>query len=172
MLKEEIKKQRIQAMKDKNEEKKNILSVALGEIELVETREGSITEERCQKILRKMIENNKQTIDEIGKRTINQTSDTTADQRFTQFFTLKLENTILEELLPQLWTKEQIEEYLKDSDDLQSVTSNRIDTMDNAGKAIGKAIGLFKENKIPVNGKDVAEVVKELREELRREKNG
>jgi len=162
MIKEEIKKQRIQAMKDREVIKKSILTVALGEIELVETREGSITEERCQKILRKMIENNDQTIEVLGEPPF---VDQTMDKEFEKFFTLVAEKNILGSFLPQLWTEEQIKEYIKKADDAQSVAPNRIDTMDNMGKAIGQAMRLFKENKISVNGKDVATVVKELREE-------
>jgi len=162
MIKEEIKKQRIQAMKDREVIKKSILTVALGEIELVETREGSITEERCQKILRKMIENNDQTIEVLGEPPF---VDQTMDKEFEKFFTLVAEKNILGSFLPQLWTKKQIKSHLQFIDDSHSVSTNRIDTMDNMGKAIGTAMRIFKDQQVSVNGKDVAAVVKELREE-------
>jgi len=172
MLKNQIRQLRIQATKDKNAPKKSILTVALGEIELTETREGSITEEKCQKILRKIIESNEQTVNQIESSNLNCCDDEVVKKRIEQILTLKYENNVLNVLVPKLWTKHQIEEFIRFSDDLQSVSINRIDTMDNAGKAMGVAMKKLKETHAPVNGKDVAEVVKELREELRREKHG
>lgn len=162
MLKDEIRKQKIQAMKNRDEARRDILTVALGEIQLVETREGSITEERCQKILRKMIENNRDTMEKLEQKSFS-----SASEKLGQFFQLKHEIRVLEEFLPQLLTKEQIKEYINGVDDLQSGPENRIDTMENIGKAIGLVMKIFKENNIPVNGKDVAEVVRELRKEER-----
>ena len=124
MLKDKIRQLRIQATKDKNTPKKSILTVVLGEIESVETREGSITEEKCQKILRKMIENNEQTIDQIESSNLNCRDDEVVKKRIEQILTLKYENNVLNLLLPQLWTKDKIKEFIKFSDDLQSVSIN------------------------------------------------
>ena len=49
MLKDEIKSQIIQAMRDKNVIRKEILRVVLGEFQTIEARDGQISEERCQK---------------------------------------------------------------------------------------------------------------------------
>ena len=60
MLKDEIKTQIIQAMRDKDVIRKEILRVVLGEFQTIESRDGQISEERCQKVIRKFIENNKE----------------------------------------------------------------------------------------------------------------
>lgn len=146
MLKDEIKIQMIQAMKDKDVIRKEILRVVLGEFQTIESRESQITEERCQKVIRKIIENNKEVILIVKPEDVEK---------------LEKENEILESFLPKLLTKEEILGHLTFSSD--SSIGKAVMEEPNVGKAIGLAMKYFKDNNIPVNGKDVAEVVKEMK---------
>ncbi|MCD4826123.1 MAG: GatB/YqeY domain-containing protein [Phycisphaerae bacterium] len=143
-LAETIKEQIMQAMKQKLELEKNILRVALGEIQRIETRQGSITEAEAQKALRKLIASNKETIAAAPEK---DNSD------------LLRENQIIEALLPQLWDQAKITEFLSsDEDALAGIRSAGGD-----GQATGVAMKSLKAAGAAVNGKDVAAVVGNLR---------
>ena len=147
MLKDEIKTQIIQAMRDKDVIRKEILRVVLGEFQTIESRDGQISEERCQKVIRKSIENNKEVILIVQKEEDKEK--------------LEKENEILESFLPKLLTKEEILFYCIFSNNYEFTEA--LQKEKNVGKAIGMVMKYFKEQNLPVNGKDVAEVVKEMK---------
>ena len=147
MLKDEIKTQMIQAMRDKNVIRKEILRVVLGEFQTIESRDGQISEERCQKVIRKFIDNNKEVILIVQKEEDKEK--------------LEKENEILEEFLPKLLSKEEIRGHLDFSSDPSA--GKAVMEEPNVGKAIGLAMKFFKKMGDAVNGKDVAEVVKEMK---------
>ena len=60
-LKEKIKSDFIEAMKNKEKERKSLLSVILGEIQNEESRNGGVTDESVMSILKKMEKSLKQT---------------------------------------------------------------------------------------------------------------
>jgi len=156
MIQKEIKQKIIQAIKNGDLFTRNILRVVLGEMQTVEQRNGSITEEKCQKIIYKMIEDNEEIM-----RIIVKNSEEPQKRGSVFYVTCQKaleENKILRLLVPQRLTKEQIKETLISYNcDLKSAK--------NDGQAIGVAIKVLKENNHLVDGKDVAEVVKELRNE-------
>ena len=147
MLKDEIKTQIIQAMRDKDVIRKEILRVVLGEFQTIESRDGQISEERCQKVIRKFIDNNKEVILIVQKEEYKEK--------------LEKENEILESFLPKLLTKEDILLHCVFSKHYEF--NEALQKEHNVGKAIGMAMKYFKEENLPVDGKDVAEVVKEMK---------
>jgi len=147
MIKDEIQKAIIEAMRAKNENVKDILRVALGDMQTIESREGSITEEKCQKILKKMIYNNEQNLDAY--------SDNMSEDQQNK---AKKENEILEKFVTKTLSKDEIKKCLVYSPDTSVVEE------DHVGKAIGLAMKYFKNSGRPVDGKVVAEVVREMKE--------
>ncbi len=139
MIAEQLKIEIKQAMFAKDSVKKDILRVALAEIELSESRQKKIlSDEECFNVFRKIITNNTETL----KHAVNDK--------------LIKENEILSTFLPQLLNKEQIKE------NLQIVLEN-IKQAKNDGQAVGLAMKHLKSLSLAVSGTDVGEVVKELR---------
>ena len=138
MLVEQLREDVKQALRDKNEVKKNILRVVIGEVETQESRTNkSFTDEEVEKVLRKMIASNQEVLSSKEDKT------------------LTLENEILSSYLPKLLTQEEIKEHLETiQDDLKEGAE---------GQAIGKAMKYLKSNSLAVDGKDVSAVVQSLR---------
>ncbi|RYE93493.1 MAG: hypothetical protein EOO75_04235, partial [Myxococcales bacterium] len=61
MLTEEIKKRAMEAMKAGRTVEKNVLRLALGEIQTAEARDGSVTDEQAQALIRRIIKANDET---------------------------------------------------------------------------------------------------------------
>lgn len=141
-----IKSDIITAMKAKDELRKTILRVALGEIQKIESREGSISEEEVQKILRKMIASNNETIAAAPDKDNSK---------------LVAENEILDQLLPKMWDADKVREFL--AADIETLAA--IKSADNDGPATGAAMKALKIAKAPVDGKIVSQVARELRSE-------
>ena len=148
---EELQHALIWAMKEKRNADKEILRVAIGEIQSVESREGSITEEKCQKILKKMINNTQQNLDQY--------SDKMTEDQIEQ---AKNEMLVLDDFVDRTLTKEEVVSYLNLSSDPSAGLA--IMNEPNVGKAIGLAMKYFKKIGDSVDGKVVAEVVKKMKE--------
>jgi len=125
----------------------SILNVAIGEIELETSRRmpPKINEEQVVKIVRKLIDSNRETIARL--------EDGAAKDILIQ------EIDILESFLPQEWDENQIRRFIEDDSALlSSVADAKSD-----GEATGKAMKALKSIKAPVAGKTVAVAVKSIR---------
>lgn len=125
------------ALQEKDEITKNILRVVIGEIDTLNGRGKQVDDEQIHKILRKLVLSNEETIAAMTK-------------------TLVQENNILNEFLPKLLDKKEILNHLL-------AFIEQIKLAKNDGLAIGIAMGVFKKINLPVDGKDVSDVVTKIR---------
>jgi uncharacterized protein YqeY len=140
MLEDLIRKDLMQASKDKNVLAKNILSLALGEIQTVEARGKTLTEKDKQDIIFKLVKSNTQTFNQLPF----------GDQRGID---LQLENELLKQYLPK--TLSRVETLtLMDSVDTSSCKTS--------GQAIGLVMKYAKTNNLPVDNVLVKELVEDL----------
>jgi uncharacterized protein YqeY len=142
MLIDEIRRRMTGAMRSGNAIEKEILRVALGEIQTAEARGGSSGDETAVAILRKLVKSNQETL----------ALSTDAAQKAT----LEKEIAVLESLLPQTMGVDAIVEALAPSRDA-------IRAAGNDGQATGIAMKALKASGAAVSGKDVSEAVKRIR---------
>lgn len=137
-----LKRRILTARKNLSNIERDILSVILGECQTLEARSGKISDEEVYNIIRKQIEANKEVLKILPDN-----------------FVTKQENIILESLLPQYLTQEQIKQVL-----MENITMcNELQKEGNEGKAIGLAIKFCKQNNLNVIGNDVKIVVASIR---------
>jgi uncharacterized protein YqeY len=122
---------------------KNVLRFALGELER-ETSLKNLTEEDKQKIIKRLIKSNENTL----KLTESE------DDKYI----LKEEIDIFKSILPKELDKKDIEVFVKKCLDVGSLTLD----YDNVGKSVGIVMKTFKKSNIAVDGKLVKEVVSEI----------
>jgi uncharacterized protein YqeY len=143
MLVETIKHRLKDAMKNHRTVEKEILRVALGEIQTVEARGGAeLPEGDIEKILRKLIKSNRET----------EAASEDAGQRAT----LAEETAILESLLPKTLTVDEIVAALESVTD--AIVAAKAD-----GPAMGVAMKTLKQAGATVDGKTVTEAVRRIR---------
>lgn len=142
MLNEEIRRRLTEAMKRGDSVEKDILRVALGEIQTQATRAGSLSEEEEIAIVRKLVKSNEETL--------AHTTDASRKE------TLERENAVLRSLLPQELGVDQIVAALEDQREAILAAAND-------GQATGIAMKALKAKGAMVNGKDVATAVKKIR---------
>ncbi|HVU03663.1 MAG TPA: GatB/YqeY domain-containing protein [Polyangiaceae bacterium] len=142
MLAERIKTQMLAALKAGRSLEKEILRVALGEIQTVEARKGSLTDEESQAIVKKLVKSNRETLE--------------AATDPAQKKTLGEEIAILEALLPQKLDEAGLRAAL-------APELERIRAAANDGQATGIAMKALKTQGAEVDGKLVGEIVKKLR---------
>jgi len=142
MLKEEIQSRIRAAMKARRTVEREILGVALGEIQTAEARKGELTEEETASFVKKLIKSNRETIE--------------AGPDATQKAVLEEEIAILETLLPKAMGPDEIVAAL-------AAVSDAIRAASNDGQATGIAMKTLKAVGAPVDGKVVAEAVKRMR---------
>ena len=132
-----------EAMRAKRDLERDILRTALGEIQSAEARAGkALTDEEAQKIIKKLIKSNQETIDV--------STDATTKTKLSE------ENRILEGLLPKTMSLPEIIAALGSvAADIKAAKSD--------GQATGVAMKKLKSEGATVDGKDVAEAVKQLR---------
>lgn len=138
---EKIKEQLLEARKAKNELAKNVLSVALGDIQTQQgkaAQNGAMTEQQCERIVQKMINSNQETMDAMTKK-------------------LRMENEILAALLPKTLSRLEMKNYLF------SWAMEQIKAAKSDGQATGVAMKALASLEGSKDGKLVAEIVKELR---------
>jgi len=129
-------------MKARKTVEREILGVALGEIQTVEARKGELTEEETASIVKKLVKSNRETI-EAGP-----------DPKQTAI--LEEEIVVLESLLPKAMGADDIVAALLSVADAVRAASND-------GQATGIAMKALKAQGAPVDGKTVAEAVKRMR---------
>ena len=142
MLVDEIKRRITVAMKAHNTLEKEILRVALGEIQTAESRGAATTDEMAAAVVRKLIKSNGETL--------ASTTDEAAKQ------TLADENVVLASLLPKAMGVPEIVEAL-------ASVRDAIKAAGNDGQATGVAMKQLKASGVVANGKDVTEAVKLIR---------
>jgi uncharacterized protein YqeY len=142
MILDDIKKRMVDAMKGGRAVERDILRVAMGEIQAAENRGTVMNDEEAQKIVRKLIKSNGETL-------------AVADRADTKS-KLEEENRVLESLLPRRLTIDQIAAAL-------SAVAADIKAAKSEGQATGVAMKHLKSTGASVDGKDVAEAVKQLR---------
>lgn len=149
-VQEEMKASLITAMKAHDEVRKNVLRVALGEIETAESKSAKgTTEEQNQNIVRKLIASNCEVITGLKERNTNADKELAAK--------LESENSILNEFVPQLMSRVEIR------DALDSCQTEVIDAKSD-GQATGIAMRELRQKGVRnASGADVSEVVKEMR---------
>jgi uncharacterized protein len=143
MLIEEIKARLMSARKAGRTTEKEILRVALGDIQTVEARDpGSMTDEAASQIVKKLLKSNKETLERAEDTTTRETLDE--------------EIRVLESLLPRSLDGEELLEALAPVRD--ALTSAPAD-----GPATGIAMKHLKGLGVTVDGKAVSEAVRRLR---------
>ncbi|MBK7579443.1 MAG: GatB/YqeY domain-containing protein [Myxococcales bacterium] len=143
MLSEEIKKRVLAAMKAGNSLEKEILKVALGEIQTQEARANKpMSDEEASAIVRKLVKSNQETA--------------SVSEDAAQKEQLGKEIAVLETLLPKSL----------DVDEIVALLASVLDAVKaagNDGQATGVAMKHLKSVGASVGGKDVSEAVKRLR---------
>ena len=143
MLIDDIKARIIVAMKAKNNHVRDTLKVALGDIQLAETRNGkALTDPEAQAAIKKIIKGNREMIAAV--------SDAEVIER------METEIALLSELLPQTLSAEAIVEHL-------APVADAVRAAGNDGQATGIAMKHLKSGGHAVEGQDVAAAVRNLR---------
>jgi uncharacterized protein len=142
MLVDELKKRIAQAMRERDNVAKDVLRVALGEIQTQEHRANqTMTDDEAVAVVRKLVKSNEETMAaSTGERAA----------------TLKREIELLTSLLPKRMTIEQIVLALEPQRDALRAAKGD-------GPAVGIAIKHLKASGASFDGTDVAEAVKRLR---------
>jgi uncharacterized protein YqeY len=143
VLSQEIKTRMLQALKAGRTVEKEILRVALGEIQTQEARTSDpMTDEQAQAIVRKLVKSNQETLasseDDEQKRVLVE------------------EIAILESLLPKSLGVDDIIAAL-------APVAEGVKAAGNDGQATGVAMKHLKASGATVNGKDVSEAVRQMR---------
>jgi uncharacterized protein YqeY len=142
MLADEIKARMFAAMKAGRIVEKEILRVALGEIQTAASRQDHLTEDEVSGIVRKLVKSNRETLE----------LSTSVEQKST----LGEEIEILESLLPKALDADAVAQALESvKDAIRAAASD--------GQATGIAMKALKALGTTVDGKLVTEVVKKLR---------
>lgn len=147
MLIERLKAQTKDAMKAGRTVERDILRLVVGEAQTLEARNNKVpSDEQVEKIIRKMIEGNQETIN------LSKNEESWAK--------LVEENKILEEWLPKTLTQEEIEAFFLNSDGPEF---EQIQNAKNDGQAMGMAMKTLKSADQKVLGDDVKAVVAKIR---------
>ena len=143
MLTDQLRTRMKEAMKAKKTVEKDVLRTALGEIQIAEAREGkTLSDQEGQRILKKLIKSNSETL-EVS-------SDPAVKAKLSE------ENQVLESFLPQTLSVDQIVAALGD-------TAEALRTAKSDGQATGIAMKALKASGAEVDGKDVAQAVRQIR---------
>jgi len=147
MLQDQIKERIKQAMRDRNTLERDILRVALGDMQTQEARGTEpLADEAACKIIRKIIKSNGETLDAGPNDTVRQK--------------LEAENTILDTLLPKTLSEQEVTAALEP-------VADAIKAAGNDGQATGVAMKHLKSTDAVVSGEisgaTVAAVVRKIR---------
>ena len=142
-LVDEIKQRMLRAMKTKSVVEKEILRVALGEIQMGEARSGKApTDDDAIAVVKKLVKSDEETL--------------AVAEDSAQKATLQEELEVLRSLLPRTLDPERIVELLEPV--IDSIRAAK-----NDGQATGIAIKHVKAAGAAADGKDVAEAVRRMR---------
>ncbi|MBL9110267.1 MAG: GatB/YqeY domain-containing protein [Myxococcales bacterium] len=143
MLKDEISRRIKQAMRDGNTVEKEVLRVALGDIQTAEAREGAKeSDDAAIAVVKKLL------------KSVTETAAQTANP--AEKATLEAEIVVLSSLLPKALSVEELVAKL-------APKADAIKAAPNDGAATGIAMKALKADGVDANGKDVTEAVKKLR---------
>lgn len=127
---------------------RNLLKVVIGEVNTISARTNKhLSDEEVQKIIRKLVVSNKETIEGMEK---------VGREKEQRYAILKEENEYLATLLPKMLSMDEIKNGLADL--TEAIRNAKSD-----GQATGIAIKCLKGKGLSFLGDDVASVVKELR---------
>jgi len=143
VLSEEIKKRMLQAMKAGRTLEKEILRVALGEIQTQEARANqALSDDEVAAVVRKLVKNNQETLG------VSESAEQKAQ--------LAEEITVLESLLPKALGVDEIVAAL-------AAVADAVRAAGNDGQATGVAMKHLKSTGAVVTGKEVTAAVKQIR---------
>jgi uncharacterized protein YqeY len=145
----DIRLQLVTSMREKDEIKKNILRIILGDLSTSEVRSGKIsTDDDVRRVIKKLIESNLETLKFCADRP-------------DSFLKLTTENSILSSFLPKTLSKEDIKGYINFS---STMIVSEIKDAKSDGQATGVLIKWLKQNNYGhFDGFVASEVVKEIR---------
>lgn len=148
---DDIRVQLVTSMRAKDEIKKNILRIILGDLSTSEVRSGKpSTDDDVRRVIKRLIEGNLETLKFCADRPEN-------------FSKLTTENSILSSFLPKTLSKEDIKGHINFS---STMIMSEVKGAKSDGQATGVLIKWLKQNNYGYfDGIVVAEVVKELRNE-------
>ena len=154
-IREELRKKLTQAMKDKDEQAKNLLRLVLGELSTADARQPAANEQaddqRVIGIVKKLMEANSETVNQIGEHGVDQPSQV---QKVAE---LSAENGYLLTLIPPTLTVGQVRGVL-------GTVAEQIKSAKSEGMATGIAMKAMKASGASnVDSAQVIEVVKEIR---------
>ena len=143
-----IKQAIMQAVKHKDEISRDVLRLALGEIQL-KSAKANLNENDKISVVKKIIKANNETINKVeGKIKEYGDPDKSLDNTITNLYK---EIDVLESLLPPNWTEDQIKEFIATKSlDIRSLPED---------KAINSVIKALKEANAPVNNTMVRKIV-------------
>ncbi len=107
-LQEQIKKDMMQAMKDKDEEKKNSLRVVMGEFGRAETK--ALSDDEVVRVLKKLVKSERETLEQSGRA---------GDSRYID---------ILESYLPKMASDDELRSWIHENVDF-SKYKNKMQAM-------------------------------------------
>ena len=139
-----------QAMRDKDAVCRDTLKLALSEVRSRQAL-GDVSEEEAEKLVRKIIESNRQSMAALRER--DQPDDAAKVEQMAR------EIEILEEILPKQWSSDDVLAFLE-----QQGVTEQIKAAGADGQAIGLAMKSLKGAGAPVDGKAVGEVVRSIRQ--------
>jgi len=143
VLSEEIKKRMLQAMKAGRTLEKEILRVALGEIQTQEARANqALSDDEVAAVVRKLVKNNQETLG------VSESAEQKAQ--------LAEEITVLESLLPKALGVDEIVAAL-------AAVADAVRAAGNDGQATGVAMKHLKSTGAVVTGKEITAAVKQIR---------
>ena len=132
----------IHCMKTGNSFERDILKTVVGEIQTIKSRTGEMTNDGAIKIIKKFKQGVEETIELNNKMDFNP-------------ILLHDEIKIYDQYIPATMGIEGIIKFIDGKEPIISAKSD--------GQATGIAMGILKKANIPVEGKDVAEAVKQIR---------
>lgn len=140
MLIEDLKNEIKKAMKSKDLIRRDILRILVSDSETQAIRQKKqVTDELVHSTVKKIIRGIDDTIDALTKK-------------------LLAEKSILEEYIPKVLNKDKIKSFLICKSLVEPIIAAK-----NDGMATGIAMKSFKKENLPVSGKDVQNVIKEIR---------
>ncbi len=146
MMIDTLKKRIRQAMLDRNELEKDVLRVALGDLQTEEARAGELSDADAERILRKMVKSNRETQAALAGK----------PDKAGKVAVLEKELAILESLLPKTLSAEETEAALAPVREI-------LCGAEKDGMATGLAMKHLKTAGAVVDGKLVAQVVAAMR---------
>lgn len=140
MLEDLIRKSLMLASKNRNVLAKNILSLALGELQTAEARGKVLSEKDKEEVVSKLVKSNNLTASQLED----------GDQRKVDLLS---ENIILAEFLPKT---------LSENDTLDLINSVELNNCKTSGQAIGAVMKKTKLNNLPVDNALVKRLVESI----------